>query len=220
MIEGNIGDTGQIFGARTRDEADELAVNLRAGSLARSADRIGLNDTVGPSLGSDSIRQGFEAGAAGLGAVATAMVSYYKRSGAHAVLALLLNALILLAVLSYLGAVLTLPGMAGLILTIGMVVDSNVLVFERIREELRAGKASLRGRRRRVPARVRDDRRYARDDSGRVRMLILLRHSGHQRLLRDTGDWPDRERIYRSVRVAIAVRLGVATTSRASFDLA
>ncbi len=141
IIEGKIGDTGQIFGARTRDEAYELAVNLRAGSLPARLTQLDER-TVEASLGSDSIKQGLEAGAAGLGAVATAMVSYYKRSGAHAVVALLLNALILLAALSYLEAVLTLPGIAGLILTIGMAVDSNVLVFERIREEVRAGKAA------------------------------------------------------------------------------
>jgi preprotein translocase subunit SecD len=141
VIDGKISDTGQILGARTRDEADELAVNLRSGSLPARLTELDER-TVGPSLGSDSIKQGFEAGAAGLGAVSAAMVTYYKRSGAHAVLALLLNALILLAALTYLGAVLTLPGIAGLILTIGMAVDSNVLVFERIREELRSGKTA------------------------------------------------------------------------------
>jgi preprotein translocase subunit SecD len=141
VIENKIADTGQIFGARSRDEAAELALNLRAGSLPASV-RVLAQETVGPTLGADSIRQGLHAGAAGLGAVATVMITYYKRSGAHAVLALLLNGLILLAALSWLGAVLTLPGIAGLILTIGMAVDSNVLVFERIREELRAGKSA------------------------------------------------------------------------------
>jgi preprotein translocase subunit SecD len=139
VIEGKISDTGQIFGARTRDEAAELALNLRAGSLPAPV-RVLAQQTVGPTLGADSIRQGLRAGTAGLGTVAAVMITYYKRSGAHAVAVLLLNGLILLATLSWLGAVLTLPGIAGLILTIGMAVDSNVLVFERIREELRAGK--------------------------------------------------------------------------------
>lgn len=141
VIEGRISDTGQIYGARTADEAAELALNLRAGSLPAPV-RVRAQQTVGPTLGADSIRQGLRAGAAGLGTVAAAMISYYKRSGIHAVVALLLNGLILLATLSWMGAVLTLPGIAGLILTIGMAVDSNVLVFERIREELRAGKGA------------------------------------------------------------------------------
>jgi preprotein translocase subunit SecD len=141
VIEGKISDTGQILGARTGDEATELALNLHAGSLPAPV-RALAQQTVGPTLGADSIRQGLRAGAAGLGTVAAAMITYYKRSGVHAVVALLLNGLILLATLSWLGAVLTLPGIAGLILTIGMAVDSNVLVFERIREELRAGKGA------------------------------------------------------------------------------
>jgi len=141
VIENKIADTGQIFGARSRDEAAELALNLRAGSLPASV-KVLAQEAVGSTLGADSIRQGLRAGTAGLGAVATVMITYYKRSGAHAVLTLLLNGLILLATLSWLGAVLTLPGIAGLILTIGMAVDSNVLVFERIREELRAGKTA------------------------------------------------------------------------------
>jgi preprotein translocase subunit SecD len=142
VIEGKIGDTGEIVGARSREEAAELSLNLRAGALPARVSVI-EESTVGPSLGADSVRQGFTAATAGLGAVATAMVTYYKRSGVHAVLGLLLNALILLAALSSFGAVLTLPGIAGLILTIGMAVDSNVLVFERIREELGCGKAAF-----------------------------------------------------------------------------
>ena len=142
VIEGKIGDTGEILGARNREDAADLALNLRAGSLPARVSVI-EESTVGPSLGADSVRQGFTAATAGLGAVATAMVTYYKRSGVHAVVALLLNALILLAALSSFGAVLTLPGIAGLILTIGMAVDSNVLVFERIREELHSGKVAF-----------------------------------------------------------------------------
>ena len=140
VIENRIGDTGSIMGMENREAATDLALNLRAGSLpariAYMAER-----TVGPSLGADSIRAGIAAGAAGLTAVVTAMLVYYKRAGINATLALILNALILLAAMSSFSATLTLPGIAGVILTIGMAVDSNVLIFERIREELQAGKA-------------------------------------------------------------------------------
>ena len=99
--------------------------------------------SIGPSLGADSIKSGIIAGIAGLFAVVVVMLVYYKRAGVNAVLALLLNTILLMAAIAYLGAVLTLPGIAGVILTIGMAVDSNVLIFERIREELRAGKSVI-----------------------------------------------------------------------------
>jgi preprotein translocase subunit SecD len=139
-IQSQISDNGRITGARDQAEASDLALNLRAGSLPASI--VYLEErTVGPSLGADSIREGFIAGAAGLLAVVIVMLVYYKKAGINATLALILNAVILIAALSYFDAVLTLPGIAGVILTIGMAVDSNVLIFERIREELRAGKA-------------------------------------------------------------------------------
>jgi preprotein translocase subunit SecD len=141
-IINKIGDTGQITGLAGFQEASELALNLRSRSLPVSVD-IGAEHTVSASLGADSIRQGMRAGVAGLAAVVTVMCTYYKGAGVNATVALLLNALILIAALSYLDAVLTLPGIAGIILTIGMAVDSNVLIFERIREELRAGKAPV-----------------------------------------------------------------------------
>jgi preprotein translocase subunit SecD len=112
---------------------------MRSGSLPAGIQYL-EERTVGPSLGADSIRQGYIAGIAGLAAVILVMLIYYKLSGINAVLALLLNTVILVAALSYFHATLTLPGIAGIILTIGMAVDSNVLIFERIREELRAGK--------------------------------------------------------------------------------
>ena len=139
-IQSRIGDTGRITGASTREEAADLALNLRAGSLPASI-VYQEERTVGPSLGADSIREGFRAGIAGLVAVVVWMLFYYRRSGINATLALILNAVILVAALSYFDATLTLPGIAGIILTIGMAVDSNVLIFERIREELRSGKA-------------------------------------------------------------------------------
>jgi preprotein translocase subunit SecD len=139
-IQSRISDTGRITGASTQEEAADLALNLRAGSLPASM--VILEErTVGPSLGADSIKEGFRAGTAGLIAVIGFMLFYYRRSGINATLALVLNAVILVAALSYFDATLTLPGIAGIILTIGMAVDSNVLIFERIREELRAGKA-------------------------------------------------------------------------------
>lgn len=141
-IQSKISDTGRITGAANHDEAADLALNLRAGSLPAGVEYL-EERTVGPSLGSDSIRSGIAAGIAGVIAVIGVMLFYYKRSGINATLALILNAVILIATLSYFDAVLTLPGIAGVILTIGMAVDSNVLIFERIREELRAGKAVI-----------------------------------------------------------------------------
>lgn len=139
-IQAKISDNGVITNMGGHDEAADLALNLRAGSLPASL--LNMEErSVGPSLGADSIRAGLVSGIAGVIAVVAIMLIYYKRSGINATLALILNAVILIACLSYFNAVLTLPGIAGIILTIGMAVDSNVLIFERIREELRAGKA-------------------------------------------------------------------------------
>jgi preprotein translocase subunit SecD len=139
-IKSKISDNGVIEGMPSQEAATDLALNLRAGSLPASVEFEEQRE-VGASLGSDSIRDGLISGLAGVGAVVVLMLVYYKRSGINAVLALILNAIILVAALSYFGAVLTLPGIAGVILTVGMAVDSNVLIFERIREELRTGKA-------------------------------------------------------------------------------
>jgi preprotein translocase subunit SecD len=141
-IKNQINDQGVIEGQSSQEEAQDLALNLKAGSLPASV-KYEHENTVGPSLGADSIRQGFIAGIAGVLAVIVVMLVYYKKSGINATLALVLNAIILIACLSYFDAVLTLPGIAGIILTVGMAVDSNVLIFERIREELRAGKAVI-----------------------------------------------------------------------------
>lgn len=142
VIKGQISDNGEIEGEASQQDAADLALNLKAGSLPAHIKYL-QEDTVGPSLGQDSIREGFAAGIAGVLAVVIAMLIYYKRSGINATLALILNGLILLACLAYFGAVLTLPGIAGIILTVGMAVDANVLIFERIREELRNGKAII-----------------------------------------------------------------------------
>jgi preprotein translocase subunit SecD len=141
VIEDVIRDSGQIRGARTRAEAEDLAVNLRSGALP-AAIEVAQERTVEASLGADSIRHGAWAAAGGLAAVVTTMLLYYRRAGANATLALLLNGVMLIGLLACCGAVLTLPGIAGAVLTIGMAVDSNVLIFERIREELRAGKSA------------------------------------------------------------------------------
>ncbi len=139
-IQSKIEDSGRITGLGSEQEAEDLSRFLRSGSLPAGVQYL-EDRSIGPSLGADSIHEGFMAGIAGLMAVITAMLIYYRRSGVNAVLALFLNTVILLAAISYFHAVLTLPGIAGVILTIGMAVDSNVLIFERIREELRAGKS-------------------------------------------------------------------------------
>jgi preprotein translocase subunit SecD len=141
VIEEAIRDSGQIRGGRSLEEAETLAVNLRAGALP-AAIEIAQQRTVEASLGADSIRHGITAAAVGLAVVVAAMLTYYRQAGANAVLALILNGVLLMAVLACCGAVLTLPGIAGVALTIGMAVDSNVLIFERIREELRAGRTA------------------------------------------------------------------------------
>jgi preprotein translocase subunit SecD len=141
-IQSKIEDSGRITGLGSEEEAVDLSRYLRSGSLPAGVKYL-EERAVGASLGSDSIHEGIVAGIAGLIAVVTVMLFYYKRSGVNAVLALILNAVILLAAISYFHAVLTLPGIAGVILTIGMAVDSNVLIFERIREELRTGKGVI-----------------------------------------------------------------------------
>jgi preprotein translocase subunit SecD len=141
-IESRIEDQGRITGLGSEQEAVDLANYLKSGSLPTGVVYTHTN-TIGPSLGADSIHAGLMAGVAGLAAVVFVMLVYYRRSGVNAVLALFLNTILLLAALSYFHAVLTLPGIAGVILTVGMAVDSNVLIFERIREELRAGKAVI-----------------------------------------------------------------------------
>jgi preprotein translocase subunit SecD len=140
-IQGKIEDSGEITGNFSQESAHDLALTLRAGALPASIKYL-EERTVGPSLGADSIRHGVQASVLSLVVVMLFMLVYYRLSGANAVLALFLNLVILLAFLAMSGAVLTLPGIAGVILTIGMGVDSNVLVFERIREELRNGKSA------------------------------------------------------------------------------
>ena len=145
----------------TQETAQDLVLVL-ARRRASGLDQISRRAHRGPSLGADSIREGVRASIGSLIVVMIFLVIYYRLSGVNAVVALMLNLVILIAFMAYAGAVLTLPGIAGVILTIGMGVDSNVLVFERIREELRNGKAPLPPCPR-LRSRISDDHRHARD---------------------------------------------------------
>jgi preprotein translocase subunit SecD len=138
ILQGRITDSGQITGI-TQEEMLDLIITLKSGALPASLTYL-EERTVGPSLGRDSIRAGVTASLGGLALVVLFMLVYYKLSGLNAILSITVNLLILLGLMAYLGATMTLPGVAGFILTIGMGVDSNVLIFERIKEELAGGR--------------------------------------------------------------------------------
>ncbi|HEU4521377.1 MAG TPA: protein translocase subunit SecD, partial [Thermoanaerobaculia bacterium] len=133
VINSRIDGEGVIEGSFTQQQAADLALVLRSGSLPASLTTL-EERTVGPSLGRDSIRQGVMATIIGFAALVVVIIAYYKGAGINAVLALLLNLVILLGMMAFFKANLTLPGIAGILLTLGMAVDTNVLVFERIRE--------------------------------------------------------------------------------------
>jgi preprotein translocase subunit SecD len=141
VIRSRIGASGQIEGDFTHQEAADLAVKLRSGALPIPL-VIEEERAVGPALGADSIRSGVRASMLGAVLVFAFMLLYYSTSGVIADITLVLNVLLVLAAMGLAGATLTLPGIAGLILTVGMAVDANVIIYERIREELRAGKAA------------------------------------------------------------------------------
>jgi preprotein translocase subunit SecD len=138
VVQGQIFDSGQITGNFSKQSAEDLALTLKSGALPAKLE-YQEERTVGPSLGADSIASGVRASVGGLVFVVIFMVIYYRGSGINAVVALVLNMMLTLAALVMLDSTLTLPGIAGLILGIGMAVDSNVLIFERMREEIRAG---------------------------------------------------------------------------------
>jgi preprotein translocase subunit SecD len=140
VIEGRITDDGRITGSFSLQEAQDLALVLRSGALPASLTYL-EERTVGPSLGADSIRAGVSASIGGLAVVVLFMLFYYRLAGLNAIAAMVINLVVLLAAMAYFDATMTLPGVAGFILTIGMGVDSNVLIFERIKEELRASKS-------------------------------------------------------------------------------
>ena len=136
-LEGRITDQGRISGGFTAESANDLSLTLRSGALPAGLDYL-EERVVGPSLGADSIRAGVISSVVGLALIMLFMLFYYKLSGINAIVALLFNLVILLGLMAYFGAVMTLPGIAGFVLTMGVGVDSNVLIFERIKEELAA----------------------------------------------------------------------------------
>ena len=206
-INSKIGDTGTITNMGGQQDASDTALVLRAGSLPASLVYL-QESTVGPSLGADSIRQGFIAGIVGIGAVVLVMLLYYKRAGINATLALILNALILIAALAYFGAVLTLPGIAG--------CDPDD------RYGGRQQRADLRAYSRRVAARqggrccdrdrirqsFRHDPRYARHHGGVLFVPVLVRNRSGEGVCRDAGDRLDRQRVHGGVCVEVYLRLG------------
>src|SRR5207244_3356745 len=135
-IQSRITDNGQITGV-TRDEVNDLSLILKSGALPVNLTYL-EERTIGPSLGADSIRSGVTASVVGLILIVIFMLIYYKLSGVNAIVALIFNLIILLGLMAYIGAGMWLPGIAGLVLTMGIGVDSNVLIFERIKEELEA----------------------------------------------------------------------------------
>jgi preprotein translocase subunit SecD len=137
-IQSELSNRFQITGMHNTEEANDLALLMRAGALAAPMEIVEKR-TVGPSLGADNIKRGFDSTKIGFIAVAIFMVVYYLMFGGISILALGANLLLLVALLSMLQATLTLPGMAAIALTLGMAIDSNVLINERIREELRNG---------------------------------------------------------------------------------
>src|SRR5204862_3637835 len=136
-IEGRISSKGQIYGIGGQQEAQNLSLILRSGALPAKLDYL-QEQTIGATLGADSIRKGMIASLVGLLSIIIFMLIYYKLSGVNAVVALVFNLVILVGLMAYIGAVMTLPGIAGFVLTMGIGVDSNVLIFERIKEELEA----------------------------------------------------------------------------------
>jgi preprotein translocase subunit SecD len=138
-LESKINSEGRITGSFTPEEVQNLSLILRSGALPAKLDYL-EEQTIGPTLGADSIRSGVIASSVGLGLVIVFMLVYYKASGVNAVVALIFNLVILLGMMAYVGAVMTLPGIAGFVLTMGIGVDSNVLIFERIKEEIEASR--------------------------------------------------------------------------------
>jgi preprotein translocase subunit SecD len=139
VIRSEIGRRGQIEGSFSQQEAADLAVSLRSGALPIPL-LVEEERSVGPSLGADSIRRGLLSILVGGAAVVVFISIYYQTSGLLAIMALIVNLVIIIAIMGLAGATLTMPGIAGLVLTVGMAVDANVIIFERIREEMRAGK--------------------------------------------------------------------------------
>ena len=189
-INEQIRDQGRISGGGMTDQnAKDLALVLNSGALPAGIKYL-EERTVGPSLGSDSIRAGVRAAIIGMIAVLVFMLVYYRGAGLNADLALILNLIILLGFMGYFGATLTLPGIAGVILTVGMGVDSNVLIFERIREELRNGKTAALGGGAGLCACLDHHRRYPRDHYRLGRHSVHVRHRPGQGIRGHSDLWP------------------------------
>ena len=174
---------------------------LRSGALPASIHYL-EERTVGPSLGADSIRQGVRAAIFGMAAVMVFMLVYYRFAGINANLGLFLNLVILLGFLGFSGATLTLPGIAGLILTVGMGVDSNVLIFERIREELRNGKTPPSAVEQGFGTRLADHRRYPRNHHRFGGHSVPVRHRAGQGICRHADLRSAGQSVYGGLRIA------------------
>ncbi len=207
-ILSRIDDHGQITGI-SREEMNEQVITFKSGALPADLEYV-EERTVGASLGAASIRSGVLASVGGLTLVALFMLAYYRLTGLNALMSILLNLLILLALVAFIPVTMTLPGIAGLILTIGMGVDSNVLIFERIKEELAKGRSQRAAVIARVRPRVDHDRRHARHVAHRSCAPLSIRHQPHPRLCDDVDDRPRRERLHRGLRVESHVRADVA----------
>jgi preprotein translocase subunit SecD len=181
-IDNRITTDGRLLGNFTQEEVQNLSLILRSGALPVPLDVLEQRQ-IGASLGADSIRSGIAASLVGLVLVAAFMLIYYKLSGVNAVVALIFNLIILLGLMAYIGAVMTLPGIAGFVLTMGIGVDSNVLIFERIKEELEAHRGA-----------------------DLCRMLISVRHRADSWLCRHIVLWSDLESVHIDIRVEDTVR--------------
>ena len=198
----------QITGGFTSAEATDLAIVLRAGALPAPV-QVLEERTVGPSLGADSIRQGIIAILASTALVFVFMMIYYRLSGLIADVALGLNLLLLLATMAGFHATLTLPGIAGIVLTIGMAVDTNILIFERIREELRGGKDHPRRHRGGLLPGVQDRHRYPRHGPGVGPHPVPVRDRPGQGLRGDAHDRHRGQPLHRGLLHAPALRPAV-----------
>ncbi len=205
-IDGRITAEGRISGSFTQEEAGDLALMLRSGALPASMTYL-EERVIGPTLGADSIRSGVIAALAGLVLVVLFMLVYYKLSGINAIVAMVVNLIILLGMMAYMGAAMTLPGIAGFILTMGMGVDSNVLIFERIKEEL----AAKKGARAAISASF--DRvfltlaRHARHLAHRRGVPLPVRHRPDPRVRDDAVRRADEQPVHVDFRVADVVRI-------------
>ena len=214
VVQSRISDEGRISGSFTQQEAQDLSLTLRSGALPASLTYL-EERTVGPSLGADSIRAGVDRRrSAGSLLVVVFMLFYYKLTGLNALISIVVNLIILLGMMAYLGATMTLPGFAGFILTIGMGVDSNVLIFERIKEELAAGQARARRRQRRLRPRVVDDRRHPRVVAHRGAAAVAVRHRTDSRVRDHADHRPAVQRVHGGLRVAHDVRAGARASAR------